>query len=176
MFIGATEVQLAVWDLKEGGATYRQIRQAHPDVTSNGKIMTCLLRTALCLPWYPSHPGGKLSYLSKEDEVKLNRYLEEHSDENRCVRTFQVVDLAYTLKQLRTQKAIARLRALPNIGILPTKVETTFQPPARSWVNSFAERYGFTIKKATEVERARLESVHKELLQFECQCFDRTSW
>lgn len=162
---GCAPLQQVIFSERACGDTYAQIRARHPELTSDHKIITCLVRTALGLPWFPGYKGGADPYLCDEDEQKLAMYCEEHSDENRCLRTFEVIDLAYTARQARAIRARELLQSLPNSPDLYLRVSLEAVPPSRSWLNAFAEKYGFSIKRAVEIERDRLRSVHLENLK-----------
>ena len=74
MLPGQFEIQKSILEFREAGFTYQQIRQVFPALTGDAKITTCLVRTALGLPWCPGYKGGTDPYLCDADEQQLADY------------------------------------------------------------------------------------------------------
>ena len=91
-------IQKQIWEKKAVGRTYNEILNNFPFVKHNHSISTCLRRTALGLFWDINNKGGNDPYLCIEDENKLIEFIRDHSFANNCVRTFEVLDAALSLK------------------------------------------------------------------------------
>lgn len=161
---GQTRYQAAVWRLRAEGARYEDILAQFPMIGTHASLKTCLVRTALGLPWWPGHPGGNDPYLCSVDNTQLVTYLADHCDERNCLRTFEVLDAAQALKTLRNNSAIRLLKDLPDARTIGDEIDTQPDQPSRTWLNSFCLDNGFTLKKATEVETVRLRAAHRDNL------------
>ena len=101
--------QCRVWNARRLGWTYERI-QAEFGLTPRD-VSRCLKRTALGLFWESAMRGGSDPYLCGVDEGELVSLLLSHCEGNDCFRTFEVTDLAHTLKTTRHQMAAQHLRS-----------------------------------------------------------------
>lgn len=157
MFEGQFEIQGKVWQLRANGYTYGMIIDHVPQITSNHSISICLKRTSLGLPWYPGFKGGQDPYLCQQDENELASYLKQCSDDNQCLRTFEVLDACRYLKSSRNQLAIQMLIKI-NCRDIAGSIPNDSDEPSRSWLNNFVNRHKFTIKRSIEIDRNRFSA------------------
>lgn len=149
---GLSPQQLGIWHRREQCQTYERICK---DLNMSQKSLSkCLLRTAMGYIWYPNFRGGTNPYLCPEDEYSLFESLQDHIDDNNCLRCFEVQDIAHALKTIRNQMAIIRLN---NIGSaeLALKIDPNPSAPSRNWINDFVLRYGLAIRSSVEIEKDR---------------------
>lgn len=96
----------------------------------------CVCRTALGLFWDINNKGGNDPYLCIEDENKLIEFIRDHSFANNCVRTFEVLDAALSLKISRNIWARKQLLSIGCLNLME-EIDQSPNEPSRSWVNDF---------------------------------------
>ena len=159
--IGQTQVQIEVWNRRRAGQTYDKIISEMSCITSHHMVATCLRRTSLGYVWYPQFKGGTDNYLCEQDLASLVEFLCDNSQDNNCLRTFEVQDAAHSLKLNRHQIAIKALISI-NCYNLACEIPTDIDPPSRSWINDFCLQHSFTLKTVVEIDRNRYNAGYKE--------------
>ena len=162
--IGVTDIQTKLWLERADGLIFDAIIARHRCGGGHQKLCTAICRTALCLCWYPGYAGGRDPYLSEVDELCLADYLTEQSYDCKCVRTFQVLDAACTIRKMRQTSAKRRLRDEVDCPDIADSITVDEQKPSRSWLNDFVLRHGFTLKSSVEIERGRLTTIYSQNL------------
>ena len=159
--IGQFPIQSEIWHKKANSYTYEQIIATVEGITSKHMISTCLRRTALCLPWHLHFKGGTDNYLCDEDMNYLIEYLSDNASDNNCLRTFEVIDAAHSLKLFRHQIAIRRLISI-NCNQLAAEISLNVDPPSRSWLNDLCLNHSFTLNNTQEIDRDRYKAGYRE--------------
>ena len=156
--------QQEIFHEKACGKTYTELQRTH-NLTPTA-IAHCLKRTALGLFWKPGMQGGADPYLCCQDEQCLYFILQDHIDNNDCLRSFEVQDVALYLKSIRNQTAIISLNSI-GCHDLAHEIDSDPQPPSRSWINDFTLRFGMKIRSAVEIDKERTSSGYRNnILQF----------
>lgn len=154
MLPGLSGVQLQVWRLRACNTSYSDIVKRVDGIKYNYQIASCLYRTAFGLHWTPGLKRGNDPFLNPVDEAELVQFLTENCLVNDCLRTFEVIEAAESMKRWRYESAIRMLREI-NCEELAARVSVFELKPSRSWLNGFCLRHGLRISSVSEIQRAR---------------------
>ena len=145
-------LQWRVWTARRDRWTYERIQREFG--LNPRDIVRCLKRTALGQVWERGMTGGCDPYLCDDDEKELVRLLMSHREDNDCFRTFEVLELAHSLKVQRHAEAVQLLLTI-GCADLASKIKSDPPPPSRPWLNDFAKRHGLAVRSSVELDRER---------------------
>ena len=139
--------------------TWKQVMNKY-GINSKSSFKTMVMRTAYGYHWQPGASGGSDPYLNYECELRLLHLLEKSAEENKCLRTCDVITIAHSIRLEMQESARTSLHARRCFN-LESQIPIDAPPPSRSWLNSFCNRHNLRLVDSQTMEKPRCLACEK---------------